>query len=189
MILPGILASQISGHLSTNNYVSIATQTVGSGGASSISFNSIPSTYTHLQIRGIARNTTTSAPGAEQNLRMQVNGDTASNYSAHLVLGDGSSASTYNELTTNMLLAYGIIPMSSETANTYGVFATDILDYTNINKYKTIRTLAGKDTNGGGYVFLSSGNWRNTAAITSFTLYPQGGSFQQYSSFALYGVR
>lgn len=171
------------------SYDSLATVTVGSTAQSSITFSGIPSTYTHLQIRGIARNTTHSSGGAEQNLRMQFNGDTASNYSEHYLVGDGSSAASGSELTTNIMVAYGTIPMDNETANTYGVNITDILDYGNTNKYKTARSLVGKDTNGGGYIFLSSGNWRNTSAITSITLYPQAGNFTQYSSFALYGVK
>jgi hypothetical protein len=191
-LLTGVFASGKSGHLSApivGAYDALGTVIVPSGGLASVTFAGIPTGYTHLQIRGIARNTTTSGPGAEQNLRMQFNGDTASNYSEHYIVGDGSSATSGNELTTNIMIAYGVIPMSSETANTYGVFVTDILDYANIYKYKTARSLVGKDTNGAGYIFLSSGSWRNANAITSLVLYPQGGSFQQYSSFALYGVK
>lgn len=171
------------------NYESIASFTVPTGGLTSVTFSNIPQTYAHLQVRGIARNTSHSGGGAEQNLRMQFNGDTASNYSDHWIAGDGSSASASNELTTSMMLAYGIIPMDTETANSYGTFVTDLVDYANGSKYKTIRSLIGKDTNGGGYIFLSSGNWRSTSAVTSLVLYPQAGSFAQYSSFALYGVK
>jgi hypothetical protein len=172
-----------------NDYQSIATYIVGSGGASSITFSNIPSTYTHLQIRGIVRNTSHSAGGAEQNLRMQFNGDTASNYSAHTLYGDGSSAGASVENTTSILVAWGFMPMDTQTANVYGASIVDILEYGNTNKYKTNRALCGDDTNGGGYMFLTSGSWRNTAAITSINLYPQAGTFAQYSQLALYGVK
>jgi hypothetical protein len=55
-LILGILDSGVAA--STNSYESIATVTVGSGGASEVEFTSIPSTYTHLQIRALARNTT-----------------------------------------------------------------------------------------------------------------------------------
>ena len=151
----GIYASQISGHLSTNNFSSIATVTVGSGGASSITFSSIPSTYTHLQLRIMGFTT-----GAV-NYGIQFNGDSGGNYSYHYL--DGSA--TYPE-----------------------VAIIDILDYTNTNKYKTIRHFSGNDTNGGGYVWFNSSLWNNTAAITTIST-PSATTYRQYSSFALYGVK
>jgi hypothetical protein len=57
MPILGIIASAITGNLVTTSYESIATVTVGGGGSATIDFTSIPATYTHLQIRGIARST------------------------------------------------------------------------------------------------------------------------------------
>jgi hypothetical protein len=75
----------------------------------------------------------------------------------------------------------------------FGGGVVDILDYASTSKNKTIRTLSGADINGaGGDLRLSSGLWFATpAAITSITLYANGGSsdFAQYSSFALYGIK
>jgi hypothetical protein len=71
----------------------------------------------------------------------------------------------------------------------FGVGVASILDYTNTNKYKTSRILCGYDANGSGFSLLYSGLWQNTAAITSITMFPNSGNFEQYSSFALYGVR
>jgi hypothetical protein len=67
----------------------------------------------------------------------------------------------------------------------------DILDYTNTNKYKTVRMLGGVDFNGSGEVDFMSGLWLNTSAITRIDFLPsyQSTQFQQYSSFALYGIR
>jgi len=90
----GIVASQISGHLfaPSGAYESIATTTVGSGGASTITFSSIPSTYTHLQIRSINRNTR-GLSGMVATLAMSFNSDvTAGNYYRHRLEGDGSTA-------------------------------------------------------------------------------------------------
>ena len=173
----------------TGDYESIASTTVGAGGVSSITFSSIPSTYTHLQIRYIARNTTSSGGGAEENVRLRVNGITTANYPWHILEGDGATAYAA-AATTDTSLFVGRIAQNTATANIFGANIIDILDYANTNKYKTIRSLEGMDRNGAGYVGLFSGfNTTNTNAITSIDIFPQAGNFTQYSSFALYGIK
>ena len=185
----GIIASSMKGE--SNSYESIATVTVGSGGTSTITFSSIPSTYQHLQLRIAA--STNRATFAVDNVFVTFNGDTGANYSHHFLQGDGSSASAGNSTSTNDVRS-GSVP-SSAAPNVFGVSVFDILDYKDTNKYKTTRSLSGFDLNGtvsgiGGFVQLYSGNWRNTNAITSITLNRQTGSnFIQYSSFALYGIK
>jgi len=178
MILPGILASGITGNLSTNNYISIATATVDSSGASNITFSSIPQTYTHLQIRGSFTGSGVPIP--------QFNGDTGNNYAFHGLRGTGSAASAY-AVTSAPNLQLGT---ASQAGSTYPFsFIFDILDYTNVNKYKTTRSLGGSDQNGSGGIDFSSGLWLNTAAITSITIPIGSGTANQYSQFALYGVK
>jgi hypothetical protein len=168
-------------------YDSIATINVGSGGSSSVTFSSIPSTYTHLQIRAIARTnrgSSTSDSGA-----FRFNGDTATNYTYHAVIGNGSSAiasatDTYDRGLIDRFSA------STATTSVFGTVVMDILDYQNTSKFKTIRMLGGYDNNGDGQSVLSSGLWRSTSAITSILLYPNvGSSWEQYSQFALYGIK
>ena len=182
----GIYASQISGHLVTNSYASIATVTVGSGGASTITFSSIPSTYTHLQIRGISRSTYV---GSGDGNYVQFNGDTGSNYAYHLLIGTGSSVvAAANSSYTYMYV--GDTTGSTSTSGMFGAFVLDLFDYTNGNKYKTLRTLNGNDQNGSGSVRFVSGLWQNTAAVNAITINSlNGAGFAQYSSFALYGVK
>jgi hypothetical protein len=139
-----------------SSYESIATVTVGSGGQADIEFTSIPSTYTHLQIRGIARTANASTYGG---LRLQVgNGsiDTASNYNSHDLYGDGSSVSSSGSANRTNIFAPEI-PAASLGSNIFGVAVIDILDYNNTNKYKTTRSLGGSDGNGSGYAFFTSG--------------------------------
>ena len=163
------------------SFESIATTTVGSGGSSSVSFTSIPSTYTHLQIRALGRTT-----GNSRRLKVQFNSDTtATNYRQHGLYGDGSAA--YAETANNNNILY--FPESAYQANVFGVGIVDILDYTNTNKYTTLRILHGHDDNGSGYIFLSSCLWMNTNAITSITIVPDNANIAQYSHFALYGVK
>jgi hypothetical protein len=164
----------------TNSYESIATTTVGAGGASTITFSSIPSTYKHLQIRGSVLLT------AANNLRMQVNGDTGSNYSWHQLIGSGGAATASAAINT-VFMVYGYY---AGTANASEAVVMDILDYADTNKNKTIRTLEGNDINGaGGYVGLWSGNWRSTSAINSISLILPSGLFDINAKVALYGIK
>jgi hypothetical protein len=195
MPILGVTASSISGHLIAPDLgvmFPIGMVQVGSAGASTITFSSIPSTYTHLQIRGIVRNTGYSGGGAEQGMKMQFNSDTGSNYLTHGLIGNGTSDSSYVETGTDAIWwTYGTIPMTDATAGIYGIGILDILDYKNTNKYKTSRFIGGVDTNGSTstYSNFGSGHWRNTNAITSITLFPQAGSFAQHTTYALYGIK
>jgi hypothetical protein len=186
----GIMASQITGHLATNSYESIATVNVGSGGTSYIEFTSIPSTYKHLQIRGIGRSTnTTSTTSYSAELLMQFNGDTASNYNAHAIEATGSGTPGTNYQTSLTLVDLGG-PFTTQTASAFGVSVIDILDYASTSKNKTVRALGGQDLNGYGTVIFASGLWRNnTTAISSIKMVSGGTGWAQYSSFALYGIK
>lgn len=181
----GIWASQISGHLYTpvGSYDSIASITVPSGGLASITFAGIPAGYRHLQLRNISRNSTSAGSG----ISVTVNGDNT-NYSWHRLYGDGSGTPTaYGEPNSSIFVQLNQT-IDNNTASAFGASILDILDYANINKYKTIRALHGWDSNGSGNIIFSSGNWRSLSAITTITLTPNA-NFAANSSFALYGVK
>ena len=172
-----------------NSYESIATVTVGSGGSSSISFSSIPSTYKHLQIRGILRG---SRASGNDILGIQFNGDTtSSNYGSHRLIGDGASAAASFQATSTYSSTWASdMPAASATANIFNGVFIDVLDYTNTSKNKVGRSLGGYDANGSGDMYFGSQLWLSTSAVTSITLVPVFGSgFAQYSTFALYGVK
>jgi hypothetical protein len=185
MPILGIVASGITNStLSTGSFESIQTITVGSGGSTSVSFTSIPNTYSHLQIRCITKDSRSNPNTA---FSMRFNGDGGSNYSEHGITGDGSSVSAYGTANTSNM---GIGNTSGgSNANIFGIQVIDIVDYANTNKYKTIRALGGHDQNGSGYLGLFSGNWRSTSAVTSITISPLVANIAQYSSFALYGIK
>ena len=183
----GIYASQISGHLwaPSGAYDSIATTTVGAGGASSITFSSIPSGYTHLQVRTLSRS---DSAGINQ-LFARCNSDTGNNYSTHGLYTDGGGSAAGNATTSTSRMSMGVHAGASTTANAFGGAVIDILDYANGNKYKTIRSLTGIDANGSGWIWFASGLWMSTSAVSSLTFYPENGNFAQYSQFALYGIK
>ena len=177
-VISGLLAGGVAA--STNSYESISTVTVGAGGSATVTFSSIPSTYKHLQIRCFGR------VQFDGNLIMRLNNDTGANYSWHQVYGTGAVAGASSGASSSLIY----LGSEVSTANIFGVSIVDILDYADTNKYKTIRSLDGYDANGSGVVDLASGSWRSTSAVSSiqFTA-ASSGNFQQYSSFALYGIK
>jgi hypothetical protein len=168
-----------------NSYESISTVTVGGAGSSQIDFTSIPSTYKHLQIRGISRSTDSSA---NTQTKLTINGVTT-NYTLHQLFGDGSSATAF-ALTAQTSTLFEAMTADTASASIYGVTIIDILDYLSTDKYKTFRIMGGYDANGSGRLALSSGmTTTNTNAVTSVTLTPRFGNFKQYTQFALYGIK
>ena len=181
----GIIASGNWAGANASSYESIATVSVGSGGASDITFSSIPSTYTHLQVRAIMRGTFS---GTLVSFFCQINGETGSFYSSHHVGGTGSSTYAYAG-STQTYIELNDIAADTNTASTYSTMVMDILDYKDTNKYKTTRGLLGRDFNGSGQLELNSGLYQKTTAISSIKFYLGANSFKQYSSFALYGIK
>jgi hypothetical protein len=166
-----------------NDYESIATVS-GNGSATSLTFSSIPQTYTHLQLRFISR-----VDSANYTL-MTFNGDSsASNYTWHQLDGNGSAASAGGA--TSGVFGGAVINFTSGgTSGIYSAAIVDLLDYTNTNKYKTVRSLTGVDKNGSGNIALNSNVWLSTSAITSLSITFNGGfAIATGSQFALYGIR
>lgn len=150
-----------------------------SAAQSSVQFNNIPGTYTHLQLRGF--NVSGSAIAS---LSIRFNSDTGSNYARHNLEGTGSSAIAEASPNDTIIRA----AYTGGTSNP-SVFVMDILDYANTNKFKTTRSLSGIDQNGSGYVNLWSGLWRSTNAITNIDVFHGNSTFNADSSFTLYGIK
>ena len=170
------------------SFESIATATVGPGGASNVTFSSIPSIYTHLQIRQISRSNRQG--NVADGFYIQFNSDTANNYTTHALAGSyPTSVSSYQDTTQGGII--GTVASATNTAaNVFGTGVIDILDYKNTNKFKTTKLLAGMEDNTYGYVQIASGNWRSTSAITSIQIFPQiGSAWNQHTHFALYGIK
>lgn len=151
-----------------------------SSAQASVTFSNIPQTYTHLQIRFIAQ-TTTSGTGSDTT-RISFNGNSMTKN--HYLYGNGSSAlagvGTNGDVNNT--------PRSGHTS-IFGAEIVDILNYTNTNMNKTVRSLGGFDANGSGELALYSNLYAtNTNAITSITLTASANSFSANSSFALYGI-
>lgn len=174
-----------------SGYESIATYVISGTSTGNVTFNSIPQTYSHLQLRVSAR--TLTASNSEAVYLYNFNNNSGSTGSAtHTISGDG--ALTYaNGFTGQYSSFIGNFPAANATSNAFGVSITDILDYANTNKNKTLRTLFGYDRNGGGEVGLVSNlplTLPGTSAITTLTVSLTGGNFFTANShIALFGIR
>ena len=158
--------------------------TILTASQSSVTFDNLVSTYgsdyKHLQIR-----TTWSGGGSVNPLRLQFNGDTASNYSLHVLLGNGSSAISAAAASTSFFA----LGDSVTTTDAFAASVVDILDPFETTKYTTGRILHGR-VGSTTFVELISGNWRNTAAVNSITIFGNAGiNLIAGSRLSLYGLK
>ena len=167
-----------------SSYESIATAT-GTGSSGNITFSSIPATYTSLQIRINARD---GAGTGTSNFAIQFNSDTGSNYTRHILRGDGSTVTASGANSTSNISGT-IMPLSNQTANVMGVTIIDIHDYASTTRNKTVRLFGGFDANGSGSIGLNSGLWMSTSAINSITFLPAWTTWTSTTTISLYGIK
>lgn len=174
-----------SGGASLSSYESIATAN-GTGSSGTITFSSIPSTFKHLQIRGIMR--TDEAGATETNCYITVNGVTGTSYAYHILRGNGSTVIASGGASTGFTFP-GNATGAAATASVMGVLIVDILDYGSTTKNKTLRYFTGFDRNGAGEVYVSSGLYNSTNAISSIEIKTSSNNWTTSTTFALYGIK
>jgi hypothetical protein len=166
-----------------NTFIKIASVTVGSGGASSIAFSSIPSTYTDLCIKLSARTNRSSIIDVAM---LAINGNTSSG-SWREVYGDGASAlgqSAINEMRSSY------VPGATATSNTFSSSDIYLSNYAGNSNKSFSADGTGENNATTSYASIIAGLWSNTSAITSLTLTPLVGTlFVQYSTATLYGIK
>ena len=171
-------------------FESIATAN-GSGSSSTITFSSIPSTYTHLQIRGRLKNTSTFTGDAS--FTVTFNGVGGTSYAWHQLRGNGSAAAaSAGSSQSSMASFYTQVSSNAAYSNRFGVFIMDIHDYSSTTKNKTMRLFAGVETNNAktDYVSLSSGLFVNTSAISSITITESDAqNWTTTTQLSLYGIK
>lgn len=183
MLFPLGLLSQGGGGAAAGSFELISTAS-GTGSSGVIDFTSIPSTYTHLQIRYTAKNTSTNA-----DLNITFNNVTSASYARHHVLGNTTAISSGNSTSaTSISLLDAVAP--STTANVTANGIIDILDYANANKNKTLRAFYGVlQAYTTSRIYLASGFLDSTTAISRVTLTASGNNFSTASRFSLYGIK
>lgn len=169
-----------------NTYTLIEAQTLGSS-AASVTFSSIPSTYTDIKFVISARST-----GAAEriDIRWYFNSDTSgSNYSYKRLFGyeggalSGSGSGTYTDAGT-------AIDGANATSNTFSNNELYIPNYAGSNAKSASGDWTAENNSSGSYILgFNAHLWNQTSAISSVTFSPATGNFAQYSSFYLYGIK
>jgi hypothetical protein len=160
----------------------IYTQTVGAGGAESVSFFSIPQNFTDLKVLISSRSVTA---GGFDSLGLYINGSQA-NFSNAFLTGNGTSAAT-NRSTYRAVAAND---SAFATANTFANTEIYIPNYTGSNyKQMTIESVTENNAAASNQL-LGANLWSQTAPITTLTFdnSTSGTNFAQYSTFTLYGI-
>ena len=155
-----------------NTYEAIATQTLGSA-AASVTFSSIPGTYTDLVLVFAGQHT------AQENTSLQFNSDTGTNYSSTTLYGNGTTATSQRFSSTSSI--YGPILDASNEAN--ALF--HIENYSNTTTYKTV-LIRGNSSS--FRTTATVGLWRSTSAITTIKVAPLSGNISSGSTISLYGI-
>jgi len=177
--------SMSAGAVPSSEYL-IQTITVGSTPVPAVEFlnlNQHAGIYRHLQIVGVTRSTNS---GTFSFMKMELNGDTASNYNRHLVFGEGGGIGAYGYPNVQDI-GFGYGAGGGSPAGSFGLIVCDILDAFNTNKFKTARSMFSSP-NGYNMIGINSGAWRNTNVVSSIKIVSQTDNFAEFSRFSLYGV-
>ena len=167
-------------------YQLIASSTVGSGGASSITFSSIPATYTDLVVQISARSNR-AADAAD--ILVTFNSDGGNNYPYKQLYGFSGGAGSAGG-TENQNFA-GQMPANNSTSNTFGSSSIYIPNYAGTTfKSSSADTAWESNSDTLWQLNLFANLWNSTAAITSIALSASASSnFVQYSTATLYGIK
>jgi hypothetical protein len=166
-----------------NETYTLIQKTTLNASAASITFSSIPQTFTDLVVMCSLRNATASTA---QSGWVKFNGS-STGYAHKYLGGDGASASSAGDAAATRIYI-GQVDGATATANTFANVSIYIPNYTSAN-YKSVSIDGVQETNATtAYATLSAGLWSNTAAITSISLETTAGDYVQYSSASLYGV-
>ena len=162
-----------------NTFIKIASVTVGAGGASSMTFSSIPQTYTDLKLLVSGRS-------SDGNFGYQIRlNNTTTSYSGRWIEGVGTSVSSY----TNSDALGGYLTYSTQTANTFCNSEAYIPNYTgSTNKSYSIDTVQESNSATGVYLAMGAMLRSNTDAITSIVL-TINTLFVQHTTATLYGIK
>ena len=165
-----------------NTYVKIASVTVGSGGAASIQFTSIPGTYDDLVIK-ISSLSTTNLGGVWTGVNVRLNGSTTS-LSSRQLYGTGSAAGSAATATDNFWTT-----SSAATASTFDNSEIYIPNYAGSTNKSFSADSVTENNATAALAALTANLWSNTNAVTSITLVEAGNSFAQHSTAVLYGIK
>jgi len=161
-------------------YTLISSVTVGSGGAASIEFTSIPNTYTDLAI-STSQRISSASPWSDVSVSFN---NSTSNLSSLWLNAEGGSTVGYG---TSGSAIYYWTAANSATSNTFGNGFIYIPNYAGSNFKSVSIDNVGENNAANTILVFTAGLWSNTSAITSVKL-TGANNFMQYSTAYLYGI-
>ena len=162
-------------------YELITSNTVGSGGTASITFSSIPQTYTDLIVKMSTR-------CSFDWLLCEFNNSGGTAYSQQYLRHDGQTVTAGTQ--NSKPAAYATITGMSVTTSAFGNAEIYISDYAGSNKKSISGDGVAEADQTGAYNYYTASMWDNTAAITQIKLTKSdAANFEQYSTFYLYGIK
>lgn len=166
-----------------DSYKLIGKVVASSGTIASATFSSIPQTFSDLLIVISARDPRTLMVDSAV---LYFNGDTTGgNYSMRRIFGDAATAQSDTNASSG-----AFITGANATASTFGISEVYIPNYASANLKTQTYTNAAETMATTTYMGLGARSWNNTSAITSISIFPETQpTFDQYSSFYLYGIR
>ena len=163
-----------------STYTPIATVSTS---AASYTFSSISSTYTDIVLIGSVKSDKTTANS--DTITFRLNGDTGSNYSNTILIGNGSTATSARRSNDAQWYAGEV----SSNGDTSGIFSPVIAHFQNYANTTTKKTVLFRTNAVNTDVRASVGLWSSTSAINSITIYPAGGNFVSGSTLTIYGIK
>lgn len=167
--------------MATNTYVALKTTTVTGSPAASVTIDTIPQGYTDLVV--VADVSMSSPSGTTYIVGRVGNGtiDTNSNYSSTVMVGNGSSATSYRTSSVNYFQCDTYI-----TGSNRAMFQVNIQSYSNTSINKTI---IGRTSSAATNTSAITSLWRSNSAIDTIRFYDfTGNNFAVGSTFTIYGV-
>lgn len=162
-------------------------QVVGAGGSATISFSSIPSTYTDLVLKISCR--VDGSPGYNiSRIRARFNNDTGNNYYNRLVYNNAATVASEASGASSGITYFYATAVDS-TASTFASSELYISNYS-VNAFKSVSVDTVTETNGAGVIMaFNAGLWSTTSAINAISISDTNGfTFLQNSTAYLYGV-
>jgi hypothetical protein len=148
----------------------------GTGSSDTISFTSIPATYTDLVL------VLNGALSTGNNTRMRFNNNTGNNYNEIVLSGDGSSAVSYSTFSQTAFVFPGY------TEGTISNMITQIPNYANTTTFKTF--IHRRNSLGASQASFNVGTWIQTAAINRIDIFSASGATWTSSTTAtIYGIK
>jgi pantothenate kinase len=161
-------------------YEPIQTYTLGTA-AATITFSSIPATYTDLRLVVVATSTSSAT-----NFQIQFNSDTATNYSSTYLNGNGAAASSGRNTSAANIQFTDVTATSTTIPQMYTM---DIFSYAG-STFKTALGTSSQDYNGSGSSASLVGLWRSTSAINALLIKTSGApTFSIGTTATLYGIK